>query len=309
MAGQTLAQHGKIRYNQGAIRRDMWVRKIGKFGLLFNPVVAYFFLWAPILVLIIFSFNAGESVSTWEGFTLKWYGNILANTLAAGTEAARFSTELMLSSVKNSLIVSISATTISTIIGTMVALSLERGHFPGKKFLDAVLYLPVIIPEITQGISLALFFKVIFDWFSLQSPDLRPTSGFGTIIIAHVAFSVSYVTIVVRARLSDMNPRYEEAARDLGANEWRTFWRVTFPLILPGVLAGALLAFTISLDDFVVTFFNSGVGTTTLPIFVYGLLKTRVPPEINAISTLMLIASTILVGSSLILQGRGADKQ
>lgn len=308
MAGQTLAQHGKIRYNQGAIRRDMWVRKIGKFGLLFNPVVVYFFLWAPILVLIVFSFNAGESVSTWEGFTLKWYGNIFANTLAAGTEAARFSTELMLSSVKNSLIVSISATTISTIIGTMVALSLERGHFPGKKFLDAVLYLPVIIPEITQGISLALFFKVIFDWVSLQSPDLRPTSGFGTIIIAHVAFSVSYVTIVVRARLSDMNPRYEEAARDLGANEWRTFWRVTFPLILPGVLAGALLAFTISLDDFVVTFFNSGVGTTTLPIFVYGLLKTRVPPEINAISTLMLIASTILVGSSLILQGRGADK-
>ncbi|MCB9456290.1 MAG: ABC transporter permease [Anaerolineaceae bacterium] len=286
----------------------MWVRKIGKFGLLFNPVVVYFFLWAPILVLIVFSFNAGESVSTWEGFTLKWYGNIFANTLAAGTEAARFSTELMLSSVKNSLIVSISATTISTIIGTMVALSLERGHFPGKKFLDAVLYLPVIIPEITQGISLALFFKVIFDWVSLQSPDLRPTSGFGTIIIAHVAFSVSYVTIVVRARLSDMNPRYEEAARDLGANEWRTFWRVTFPLILPGVLAGALLAFTISLDDFVVTFFNSGVGTTTLPIFVYGLLKTRVPPEINAISTLMLIASTILVGSSLILQGRGADK-
>ncbi|MCB9453959.1 MAG: ABC transporter permease [Anaerolineaceae bacterium] len=308
MAGQTLAPRAKLEFDQGSIRRDQWVRKIGKAGLLINPLIVYFFLWAPIAVLIIYSFNAGESVSTWEGFTFKWYNNIFANTLAAGTEAARFSTELMLNSVKNSLIVSLSATTISTVIGTMVALSLERGRFPGKKFLDAVLYLPVIIPEITQGISLALFFKVIFDWINVQSPDIHPTSGFGTIIIAHVAFSISYVTIVVRARLSDMNPRYEEAARDLGANEWRTFWRVTFPLILPGVLAGALLAFTISLDDFVVTFFNSGVGTTTLPIFVYGLLKTRVPPEINAISTLMLVASTILVGSSLALQGRGADQ-
>ena len=130
------------------------------------------------------------------------------------------------------------------------------------------------------------------------------TTGFGTIIIGHVAFCISYVAIVVRARLADMNPRLEEAARDLGANEWRTFYRVTLPLILPGIVAGALLAFTLSLDDFVVTFFNSGIGTSTLPIFVYGMLKTRVPPEINAISTLMLLASTLLVGISLAIQGR-----
>src|SRR5690606_26065501 len=161
---------------------------------------------------------------------------------------------------------------------------------------------------ITQGISLAIFFKVIFDFTEAQT-GVRATTGFGSIIIAHVAFCISYVTIVVRARLADMNPRLEEAARDLGANEWQTFWRVTFPLILPGVVAGALLAFTISLDDFVVTFFNAGIGTTTLPIFVYGLLKTRVPPEINAISTLMLIASTVLVGISLLLQGRNAARR
>lgn len=292
-----------LEFDPVRIRRDLTIRRIGKIGLYLNPVFVYFFLWAPIVVLVLFSFNDSGSVSVWQGFTTRWYENILNNTFAAGTEAARFSTDLMLSAVKNSLVVSISATVIATVIGTMVALSLARGSFPGKRLLDAVLYLPVVIPEITQGISIAVFFKVIFDYIETITGS-RATTGFGTIIIAHVAFSISYVTIVVRARLADMNPRYEEAARDLGANEWRTFWRVTFPLIVPGIVAGALLAFTLSLDDFVVTFFNAGVGTTTLPIFVYGMLKTRVPPEINAISTIMLLVSTMLVGLSLALQDR-----
>lgn len=292
-----------LEFDPVRIRRDLTIRRIGKIGLYLNPVFVYFFLWAPIVVLVLFSFNDSGSVSVWQGFTTRWYENILNNTFAAGTEAARFSTDLMLSAVKNSLVVSISATVIATVIGTMVALSLARGSFPGKRLLDAVLYLPVVIPEITQGISIAVFFKVIFDYIETITGS-RATTGFGTIIIAHVAFSISYVTIVVRARLADMNPRYEEAARDLGANEWRTFWRVTFPLIVPGIVAGALLAFTLSLDDFVVTFFNAGVGTTTLPIFVYGMLKTRVPPEINAISTIMLLVSTVLVGLSLALQDR-----
>jgi spermidine/putrescine transport system permease protein len=308
IASRPAAERQSFEINQGKVQRDLLVRRMGKIGLYFNPVFAYFFLWAPIVVLVIFSFNDGGSVSTWQGFTTRWYGNILSNTIQAGTEAARFSTQLMLNAVRNSLIVSISATIISTVIGVLVALSLTRGSFPGKKALDAVLYLPVIIPEITQGISLAIFFKVVFDFWESQT-GMRATTGFGSIIIAHVAFCISYVTIVVRARLADMNPRLEEAARDLGANEWQTFWRVTFPLILPGVVAGALLAFTISLDDFVVTFFNAGIGTTTLPIFVYGLLKTRVPPEINAISTLMLLASTLLVGFSLALQGRGTRRR
>lgn len=297
-----------IEFDRRKIRRDLLIRRIGKIGLYFNPVFAYFFLWAPIVVLVLFSFNDGGSVSTWRGFTFRWYENILTNAISAGTEAARFSTDLMLNAVRNSLIVSVTATILSTVIGVTVSLSMDRGRFPGKSLLDAVLYLPVIIPEITQGISLAIFFKVVFDFVETHM-GMRATTGFGTIIIAHVAFCISYVAIVVRARLADMNPRLEEAARDLGANEWQTFWRVTFPLILPGVVAGALLAFTISLDDFVVTFFNAGIGTTTLPIFVYGLLKTRVPPEINAISTLMLLASTILVGVSLALQGRSAAQR
>jgi spermidine/putrescine transport system permease protein len=256
------------------------------------------------VILVLFSFNATRSVATFEGFTLQWYENILNDVV--GAEAA-FSTEQMLKSLRNSLIVSITATVLSTIFGTMVALALVRGNFPGKKALNGLLFLPVVIPEITQGISLAVFFNMLFQWWEGLSGQ-RIFPGFHTIIIAHVAFNISFVAIVVRARLADLNPRLEEAARDLGANEWQTFWRVTFPQIVPGIVAGALLAFTLSLDDFVVTFFTSGVGTTTLPVFVYGLLKLTVTPEINAISTLMLIVSTVLIGISITLQGRNATR-
>jgi spermidine/putrescine transport system permease protein len=195
----------------------------------------------------------------------------------------------------------------------MVAMSLVRGRFRGKRPLEGLLYLPVAIPEIAQGISLLIFFNLAFhfiekQWLTLTGDETHLRFGFVTLIIAHVAFNISYAAVVVRARLLNMNPHLEEAARDLGANEWRTFWRVTFPLLLPGILAGALLAFTLSLDDYVVTFFTNGVGTTTLTVFVYGLLKRSVTPEVNAISTLMIIASTLLVGLSLVLQGRSARR-
>ena len=291
-----------IRFNESKIQQDLALRKVGKIGLLLNPIFAYFFLWAPIVLLIIFSFNNSRSLGTWHGFTLQWYNNIF-NNLVGGD--ARFSTDLMLNSLGNSLLVAFVATTIATTIGTTVALSLVRGNYPGKQIIDGLLFLPVVIPEITQAISLLIFFNVLFDFIGTTT-GARVDPGFGTIIIGHVAFNISYVAIVVRARLADMNPRYEEAARDLGANEWRTFWRITFPLILPGIVTGALLAFTLSLDDFVITFFNSGPGTTTLPVFVYGLLKLTVTPEINAISTLILLASTILIGISIALQGRNA---
>jgi spermidine/putrescine transport system permease protein len=274
--------------------------KAGKIGFWIVSLSGYFFLWAPILLLIVFSFNNGNSVNTWYGFTFRWYENIFST--AAGGDTS-FQSDLLLGSVVNSIFVSVMATLISTILGTMVALSLARGTYPGKKYLDGFLLLPVIIPEITQGVSLAMFFKVIFDYID-NTTGTRIFPGFGTIIIGHVVFNISYVAVVVRARLADMNPRLEEAAYDLGANGWRTFWRITFPLMMPGILAGALLAFTLSLDDFVVTFFLSGVGNTTLPVFVYGLLKRSVTPDINAISTLMLVASTILIGISLVLQGR-----
>ena len=290
--------------NQGSMRRNRAIRRLGKVGLWLNPVFSYFFLWAPILILVLFSFNDSKSVASFTGFTLKWYQNILNNVM--GAERA-FSTEIMLNAFRNSLFVGTIATLIATALGAMIALAMARGKFPGKGLIDSLLFLPVVIPEITQAISLAIFFKVAFDWLATISGE-RIFPGFHTIIIAHVTFNISFVAIVVRARLADMNPQLEEAATDLGANPWQTFWRVTFPLILPGVISGALLAFTLSLDDFVITFFTSGVGTSTLPVFVYGLLKLTVTPEVNAISTIMMLLSTLLIGISLALQGRSASR-
>ncbi len=293
-----------MRVDRRRIRRDKAVRRTGRVGIWLSPFVVYLFLWIPILVLVAFSFNDASSISVWRGFTTRWYENIFQGTISAGTEAARFQTSLLLNAVRNSLLVAGVSTIIATTLGTMIALAIARGRFPGRRLLDSFLYLPVVIPDITQGVSLAIFFNIVFALIQ-NALGVRFTFGFATIVIAHVAFNISYVAIVVRARLAGMDPRLEEAGRDLGANGFQTFWRITFPNLLPGIMAGALLAFTLSLDDFVITFFNSGVGTTTLPLFVYGMLKQRVPPEINAISALMILASILLVGGSLLLQQRG----
>lgn len=296
------AQAKSFQIDKAKLSRDLWVRKLGKAGLVLSPFVSYFFLWAPIVVLIVFSFNNSPSVSVWRGFTGKWYQNIFA----ARSGEASFVTEKLLESLGNSLFVAFSAATIATVIGTMLALAIHRGNFPGKRIIDALLYIPVVIPEITQGVSLAIFFRILFDYYQGLTGE-RIVPGFATIIIAHVAFNISYVVIVVRARLATMNDTFEEAANDLGANHFQTFWRITFPLLLPGIMAGALLALTLSLDDYVVTFFTKGVGDDTLPIFVYGMLKQRVSPEINAISTLMILASTLLIGVSLLLQRQDSE--
>jgi spermidine/putrescine transport system permease protein len=286
------------------VRFGMVVRSVGKAGLLATPLTAYFFLWAPILLLVLFSFNDSRAVDMWRGFTLRWYTNIFSGVM--GTEA-RFSTELMMQALSNTLLVGLVSTLIATTLGTMIALSLARSNLPGKRIIDGLMFLPVVIPEITQGVSLAIFFKIVFDFLD-SSTGMRAAPGFGTIIIGHVAFNISYVAIVVRARLANMNPRLEEAANDLGANTWQTFRRITLPLIMPGIVAGGLLALTLSMDDLVITFFNAGVGTTTLPMFVYGLIKTAVTPEVNALSTLMLVFSTIVVGVSLMLQNRYTER-
>jgi spermidine/putrescine transport system permease protein len=293
-----------LQLDKARLGRDRAVRRAGRVGLWLSPFVVYLFLWIPIVILIVFSFNDGASVSVWNGFTTVWYENIINNTLTAGTESARFQTGLLLAAVRNSLLVAGIATVLSTVMGTMLALALARGRFFGRKTLDALFYLPVVIPDITQGVALAVFFNLVFEAVQ-RIIGVRLVPGFATIIIAHIAFNISYVAIIVRARLATMDPTLEEAGRDLGANYQQTFWRITFPILMPGVLAGGLLAFTLSLDDFVITFFNAGVGTTTLPLFVYGMLKQRVPPEINAISTAMIAASIVLVGLSLIMQRRG----
>jgi len=246
-----------------------------------SGVFGYLFLYTPILILVVFSFNSSRFVTTWEGFSLRWYGEL-------------FQDEAMALALRNSLIVAVTSTLLATVFGTMVALAMERHQFFGKTAFDALLYLPIIVPDIAMAVMLLLFFVMSRIGLSLI-----------TIIISHVAFNISFVAIVVRARLVGFDRSLEEAAQDLGANELQTFWHVTLPLLMPGILGGALLAFTLSLDDFVITFFTAGVGSTTLPLRIYSMVKLGITPEINAISTLMLAASMSLVILSLFLQRKG----
>lgn len=248
-----------------------------------NGIVGYLFLYAPIVVLVVFSFNASRFVTDWSGFSLRWYRVL-------------FEDAAMMAALRNSLIVAAVSTLVSTIIGTMAALAMERYHFFGKLAMDAMLYLPVIIPEIAMAVMLLMFFVLS-----------KIRLGLPTIIISHVAFNISFVAIVVRARLVGLDQRLEEAAQDLGANELQTFWHITLPLMVPGILAGALMAFTLSLDDYVITAFTAGVGSTTLPVLIYSRVKLGITPEINALSSLMLVASMTLVLVSLFLQQRGGS--
>jgi spermidine/putrescine transport system permease protein len=190
------------------------------------------------------------------------------------------------------LIIAITATVISTVIGTMAALALQRYNFRFKSFTQLSLYIPIIIPEIVMGIGILVLFSQLFNVLNgalnLRG-DARLSLGLSTVILSHIAFCIPFVTLVVMARLQGLDQSYEEAAMDLGANELTTFRRVTLPMIMPGVLAGGLLAFTLSLDDFVITFFTTGPGSTTLPIYVYGLLRRIITPQVNALSTVWIL--------------------
>ncbi|MEG4216208.1 ABC transporter permease [Microcoleus sp. Pol14C6] len=277
---------------------DLLVRAIGKKWLWVQAVLALAFLYLPILILIIYSFNASRFNAVWRGFTLDWYRSLFSN---AGATIATSSSAGIWTALNNSLLIAAISTVLATVFGTMLALALERFHFPGRKAVEALLFLPIIMPEITIGISLLVFFTLVFRILE-NLTGIRLNLGLPTVIIGHVVFNISFVTITVRARLAELDPILEQAAFDLGANEWRTFWRITLPLIWPAIFSAALLAFTLSLDDFVVTFFTTGVGSVTLPLFVYGMIKFAVTPAINAISTLMLFASLFLVLSSLKVQ-------
>ncbi|RMF05703.1 MAG: ABC transporter permease [Chloroflexi bacterium] len=262
-----------------------------------NMIFSFVFLYLPIVVLVAFSFNDSRLAARWSGFTLKWYGLM-------------FTSEAVLTAFWNSLVVAVVSTVISTILGTMTAIGMERFRFPFRKTYDGILYLPVIVPDIVMGVSLLAFFALALDVINSSfnlTGDSTLRAGLGTVIIAHVAFNISFVAIVVRTSLRDFNKALEEAAMDLGANEWTTFRRVTLPLIMPGILGGALLAFTLSLDDFVITFFTTGPGATTLPIEVFGRIRRAIGPDINAISTVMLVMSIGLVVLSQILQRRSSN--
>jgi spermidine/putrescine transport system permease protein len=231
----------------------------------------YAFLHVPILVLVIFSFNDSKFSVDWVGFTLDWYYRLLERPD-------------ILRGLKASMIVGGASTVISAILGTMIAMALARHRFKGRTALEGFLYVPIVTPEIVVGISLLILFALI-----------KIPLGLTTIIIAHVAFCVSFVVIVVLARLEGMDGTLEEASMILGADEVTTFWKVTVPQLWPGILSGALLAFTMSFDDFVITSFVSGSGSSTLPIVVYGMVRRNIEPSINAISTIILLVTTALI--------------
>ena len=247
-----------------------WRRRL----LAAHSLLVYVFLYAPIAVLVIFSFNAARQTAVWDGFTLDWYRRL--------AEDAR-----LLRAVRNSLLVAAATTLVSTVVGTLAALALARYRTRVVGATRTLLLLPVILPEVVLGAALLTFFSAVEMRLSLA-----------TVVIAHVVFCVSYVAVVVRARLAGLDPALEEAARDLGAGPFETFRRVTLPLILPGVAASALLVFTLSIDDYVVTSFVAGVGATTLPLHIYSMLKVGVTPEVNAVSTLLLAGTVVLIAAA-----------
>ncbi len=253
-----------------------------------NSWLVFAFFYAPIVLLIFFSFNDNNNVGIWTEPSLRWYGEMFRN-------------DEVMRALRNSLVIAAISTVVSTILGTATALALERFRFRGQRVYDGLVYLPIIIPDVTMAVMMLLFFAQSFRLMEGLF-GFAPEFGVGTISLSHIAFNISFVAVVVRARLGQLDPSLEEAAADLYADRWQTFRRVTLPLILPGVAGGALLALTLSLDDVVVTSFVSGPGATTLPVYVFGLVRRGVTPLINAVSTVMLVASMLLVGASLVLQ-------
>jgi len=263
------ARQGPLDYG-----RRRWLK------LLFLAI--FILLYAPIVTLVAFSFNTDRRNVVWRGFTLNNYVRAWENTA-------------LLEAFTNSLVIAILATVISTVLGAMVAMLLWRFRFPGKPAYEGFMALPIVIPEICMGVSLLVFFARLGWWEAVAA--LPWPFNLSTIIIAHVAFCFPFVAIVVRARMAGFNRELEEASKDLGASEWQTFWNVIYPFMQPGVVAGALLAFTLSLDDFVITFFTSGPETVTFPVKVYSLVRRGVSPEINAVSTALIVitvAATII---------------
>lgn len=239
-----------------------------------------FFLYLPIIVLVIYSFNTSKMNVIFEGFTLHWYKNLINN-------------RTLIEAFINTIIIAVTSTITSTIIGTLGAIGLYRYNFKGKQIINLLLYIPIVIPEIVLGISL-------LSVYTLTKLEL----GMPTLILSHIAFSIPFVIVSVRSTLSQTLVTYEEAAKDLGANSFNTFFKVTLPQIMPGVVSGATLAFTLSLDDVVISYFTAGPGSNTLPLQIYSMIKTGISPDVNALTTLMLLVTMTVLITSTIIQSR-----
>lgn len=267
--------------------------RIGNWLLGTNATLLFGFLYLPVVILIIFSFNDTRSISNFTGFSTEWYSKLAAN-------------EELLDAARNSMLVGIITTFVATAIGTLTAIAMDRYRFKLRTAFDANLYLPIVIPEIVLGIALLLFFNQALFPFINNLFGVKLATGLHTITLSHIAFDIPFVYVIVRARLADFDKTLEEAAADLGADEWNTFKRVTLPLLMPGIIGGALMAFTLSLDDYLITAFTKGVREQTMPLYIYSLVRKGVTPEINALSTVLLAASIGLVGLSLTAQSGGA---
>ena len=244
----------------------------------------YAFLYVPLAVVVLFSFNDSVLNAEWVGFTTAWYTKLLHNPE-------------MLGAAFNSLLIAVISSSTATLLGTMAGIAMHRYRL---RFMPFLVLTPVAMPEILLGVSLLLFFRQVLDL----------TLGMFSIVIAHITFSIGFVAIIIRARLAGMDESIFEAARDLGATPWETFKRVTFPLILPGVVAGFLMSFTLSIDDFVITFFVAGVGVSTLPLQIYSMIKVAVTPEVNAVSTLLMLLTLSMIALAArfapdVLKGKG----
>lgn len=244
--------------------------------------LVYAFLYLPIAVLILFSFNNSRFGAAWEGFTFKWYGVLF------GRPDVR-------EALGNTLLVAVSSTAISVVLGTLMGLGLWRYNFRWRTPLTFLMVMPIVIPDVVMGVGLLITYAL------LRAYLFEFSNGFWTVLLAHVTFQVSYVALNVRARLAGFDRNLEEAARDLGVSGLKAFTRVTLPLALPGILTEALLAFTLSLDDFVVTYFTSGSGFRTLPVLIYTNVKRGITPDINALSALLVAvtALVLLLGNAL----------
>ena len=235
-------------------------------------VVTYVFLYLPILVLVVLSFNASKQPFTWGGFSTRWYAELAGNAE-------------VLQGLGNTLIVAVGATVLSTALGTLLAVGLHRHS--RSNLLDAYALVPAILPDLVLGIGLLVLFTLV-----------SMTLGLYSVLLAHVVFGMAFVTAVVRARLTQVDPSLEEASRDLGAGQVSTFFRITVPTLMPAIVAGALLVFTLSLDEFVIAFFTNGPSSPTLPIVIYSMVRFGVTPEINALASILMLVSFTAVISA-----------
>lgn len=272
-----------------------FLRNIGTFSLAAYTLLFFAFIYLPIALIVVYSFNADPvNMMRWSGFTIDWYKKILGFK-AVVSETALYieSIDQLFRAVKNSLTVAAMTTTIATILGTATALAVYRFNFLGRKFYRVLMFTPLLMPDIVLGIALLIFFV-----------SIGITPGITTIVIGQCTFLISYVFIVVSARLAGMDRTLENASADLGAGEWTTFRRVVLPQVMPGVIGGALLAFIISMDDLVITYFISGVGSQTLPLFIFGMLRRGIKPEVNVIAVMMLAFSFAIASLGLYLRTR-----